>query len=489
MGQPSPEVVLQRAFDLGLLNERQMREVWNSIIGRNVSVDDLFHILVRREYLTNYQVSRLLKEDRESFFFGKYKVLYLVGTGTFAHVYRAVHQQTNQVVAIKRLRARFCDDPAQYNQFLREGRVGITLRHPNIVPIFDVVSEGKSHYLVMEFVEGRTLSEFVRICKKIEPLEATRLMCEITDALRYAFEAGVTHRDLKMSNVLVSSTGQAKLVDFGMAAIDESMMDGAADIVPGTRTIDYAALERATGVHKHDPRSDLYFLGCIYYHMLTGMPPFPESSDRMARQSRSRFNEVVPIGKLDPTISDSVVLVVNKAMKLDPQKRYQTPSAMLADLEIALRQIPLENAPSKIAVSEAQLAAAMPAATHSVMLVEPNSQLQEIMRNGLRHAGYRVLLTADPARAVKSFRQDFLIAECVVFNALDAGQAALDSFNEMGRDRRTGFIPAVLLLDHKHWELHKDAYTTANRVVVATPISMQQLVDTLNRLVAVPAKK
>jgi eukaryotic-like serine/threonine-protein kinase len=485
MAQPTPEDVLRRALDLGLLSERQMREAWAELGGHKVTVDDLCHILVRREFLTNYQVSRLLKEDRGSFFFGKYKVLYLVGTGTFAHVYRAAHQATGQVVAIKRLRSRFSEDPAQYNQFLREGRVGITLRHPNIVPIFDVVSEGKTHYLIMEFVEGRTLREFVKICKKIDPLEATNLMIEITDALRYAFEHGVTHRDLKMSNVLVSSSGQAKLVDFGLASIDENLVDGMADVLPSARTIDYAALERATGVPRGDTRSDIYFLGCIYYHMLTGAPPFPDTADRMERQSKSRFEDVKPIRKLNPGISDSVVLVINKAMKLDAQKRYQTPTAMLDDLKIAARQLPHETASR---AAETQLAATLPTAIHSVMLVEPNAQLQEILRNGLRHAGYRVLLTADPARALRSFRQDVLFAECVVFNTQEAGRGALDSFNELGKDKRTHFIPAVLLLDENHWQLRGDVQTAPHRVVLATPVSMKQLVDTLNQLL-VPAAK
>ena len=140
--------------------------------------------------LTNYQVERLLKGERTGYFFGHYRVLYLVGAGTFARVYCAVHQETGQVVAVKVLRKRFSENAVQAARFVREGQVGCSLRHPNIVPIYEVVSEGKIHFIVMEFIEGWNLREFVRIRKKLSAAEATRMMIGITDGLRYAFEHG-----------------------------------------------------------------------------------------------------------------------------------------------------------------------------------------------------------------------------------------------------------------------------------------------------------
>lgn len=264
MARPTAEMIAQRAFDLGLLSERHLQEVWGSFGSRAVDLDDFLQTLVRRELLTNYQVDRLVKGERGGFFFGDYKVLYMVGTGTFARVYRAVHKNTGQIVAVKALRNRFSDSPSQYGLFLREGELGRSLRHTNIVPIYEVHSTGHVHFLVMEFIEGRNLREFVKVRKLIEPAEATRLMIDVCRGLDYAFQQAVTHRDLRMSNVLVSSRGQAKLVDFGLASADEAMNGTFEFDMPTTRTIDYAALERATGVRKDDPRSDIYFAGCIY---------------------------------------------------------------------------------------------------------------------------------------------------------------------------------------------------------------------------------
>ena len=504
MGKPSAEELAQRAFDLGVLDERQLQEVWAYFGSRTVGVDQFVKFLLRREFLTNYQIERLRKDERTGFFFGEYKVLYLVGSGTFARVYRAVHRSTGQVVAVKVLRKRYSDNTTQYSQFVREGRLGCSLRHPNIVPIFEVFSRDKTHFLVMDFVEGQNLRDFVKIRKLVEPKEATRLMIGIVQGMRYAFEHGLTHRDLKMNNVLVSSQRQAKLVDFGLAAVDHNLADEALADLPNTRTIDYAALERATGVRKDDTRSDIYFLGCIYYHMLTGRPPLREVKDRVQRLSKNRFLEVKPIRKVDPMIPDSVALVVNKSLNLDPQRRYQSPGNMLTDLEIALKRLgetsqkdlqraapggsrPIQGQQNR---SRHTAATEPPQKQPSVMVVESNQQMQDIFRQGLKRAGWRVLLTIDPARALERFQVEPQgAADCVVLNAQELGKSALDVFNQFGEDAKTDYFPAVLLLDENQHHWKGRAKTADHRVVLPMPITMKQLRATLAKLVTAAASE
>jgi serine/threonine-protein kinase len=364
------------------------------------------------------------------------------------------------------------------------------LRQPNIVPIFEVVSEGKNHFLVMEFIEGRNLREFVRIRKKLDPLEATQMMIGITDGLRYAFEtARLIHRDLKMSNVLVSSRGEAKLVDFGLASMDETLTDDALADLPNTRTIDYAALERATGVRRDDVRSDIYFLGCIYYNMLTGRPPLIETRDRLLRLSKQRFLDVIPLRKLDPSIPASMGLVVTKAMMLDPEGRYQSPTAMLTDLRVAAKRL-AEGRPDADENGEggadgqatASTGVDAPSTGRAVMIVESDGHMQDIFRKSFKHAGYRVLVTADPGRAAGRFRQDAAVADCVLFSAQQIGRDALDMFNQLGEDKRTESVPAILLLNESQQPWKSQALTADHRIVLSMPLTMKQLRSSVEQL-------
>src|SRR5262249_7316421 len=142
--------------------------------------------------------------------------------------------------------------------------------------------------------EGGNLRDFLNIRKKLEPGEGMRLLEDAASAMAFAFSKGITHRDMKLTNVLISSQGQAKLVDFGLAGLygqaqqekDKSNVD---------RTVDYAGLENASGAPQNDIRSDIYFLGCVAYEMLTGTSPLEMTKDARARMNRERFLSVVPL--------------------------------------------------------------------------------------------------------------------------------------------------------------------------------------------------
>ena len=155
MAELSAEQIAQRAFDLDLLDHRAFQSISGD--AQHLDAAAFQQVLLRRELLTAYQMERLLRGDRGGFFFGKYKVLYQVGSGTFARVHRAVNRETEQVMAVKVLRNRFSSDAAKIEQFYKEAEVGQTLRHPNIVAIHEVGSERGSHYMVMEFVEGQAI--------------------------------------------------------------------------------------------------------------------------------------------------------------------------------------------------------------------------------------------------------------------------------------------------------------------------------------------
>ncbi|MGD9721827.1 MAG: protein kinase [Pirellulales bacterium] len=483
MVELSAEQIAQRAFDLNLIDERQLQEVWGQIGSRQLSGEEFQQLLLRRELLTNFQTEKLLQGDRNGFFYGDYKVLYLVGTGTFARVYRASHKNTGEIVAVKVLRRRFAEVPEQADRFQREGQMGATLKHPNIVPIKEVYSRGDLHFLVMTFVEGRNLREFIKIRKKFEHTQATRLIADVAAGLQYAFERGICHRDLKMSNILVSSRGQAMLVDFGLAAAEGHAADDETNS-PNPRTIDYAGLERATGVRKDDSRSDIYFLGCIYYHMLTGKPPLYETKDRIQRLSKTRFQEVESVQKVDPELPKFITAIVNRAMELNVDERYQSPGEMLADLKAAMEKLNEPYvAPPEPEEAPPEVAPPPPAPPkHTLMFVESNVQLQDVLRERLKSNGYRVLVTQDPERALSRFADGHRAADCVIFSTGELGEPALEAFNRFGENKQTGRIPAVLLLGEHQQDWKKRAKLTPQRVVMSMPIKLRQLREVLAKL-------
>lgn len=493
MSDPTAEQVSQRLFDLNLVDGRLLQEVLGSFGAQEPSTDDFVQALMRRELLTNYQVDRLLRGERGGYFYGDYKVQYLIASGTFARVYRAVNPKNGKVVALKVLRRRFSDDPKQTDQFLREGEMGKSLRHPNIVPIYEVHSINGNHFLVMEFVEGGNLRDLLRIRRKIDPKTAVQIASDVCAGLHYAFERGVNHRDLKLTNILFTSRMQGKLVDFGLAAADERFDDEKFAEESNQRTIDYAGLERATGVRKDDQRSDVYFIGCILYHMLTGQPPLTETRDRIQRLSKQRFLDAVPIHRADPSVPKSVAQVVNKAMELDAEKRYQSPGQMLVDLKIVAQRLADGKADAGgdeddgalgSAAERQRLAALLVPESQrkAIMFVESNAKMQDLFREGIKSCGYRVLLTSDPQRALDRFDTDQRTADCVVFSTGHLRQPALDAFRSFVTGEKTKQIPAVLLLGQKQQNVKPGVDLEQHHAVVAMPLKLRQLRDLLGKL-------
>ena len=487
----TPEKLGQRIVDAGLLDTRQMDSVWAELGTREARLDDLTSLLLRKELLTNFQVERLLKGERSGYFYGDYKVLYLVGTGTFARVYRSVHMKTGRIVAVKALRKRFREDENMTEQFVREGKVGMELRHPCIVPIYEVASK-PSPFLTMEFVEGRNLREFTRVRKKLEPVESLRIAVDILAGLTYAAEKGMTHRDLKMSNVLVTSRGRGKLVDFGLAGLQPSTT-GKDEESGNPRTIDYAGLERACGTRNNDPRSDLFFAGVILYNMLTGIPPLGETKDRLTRLSVGRYQNIKPLGAVEPGLPNRLVAFVMRSLELQPEKRYSTAAEMHEDakrLLIKLEAGELNDqeaadaaALQPEAIVEKKIASEQEGANHTVMVVESKTEMQDLLRERLKRHGYRVLIFSDPKRAINRFQEhDARVADCVMFCAPDLGEAAVDAFNEFGARSATKDIPAILFVDSRQGELTKTAQLADHRVLLSTPLKVRELRETLLKL-------
>jgi serine/threonine-protein kinase len=292
---------------------------------------------------------------------------------------------------------------------------------------------------------------------------------------------------MKLSNVLVTSKGEAKLVDFGLATIAETS-DNKLSASPNARSIDYVALERGTGVRKNDPRSDIYFAGCMLYNMLCGVGPLSETRDRLVRMSISRFQEIEPVNKLEPNLPIGIVSVVNKAMTLDPEERYQDPSDMLADLKRA--KIIMDKGEEETLAEEPEVETG-PAPSdpeegigRTVLFVESNSDMQNLLREHLKKRGYRVLITSDPTRAVQRVEDEARLADCVIFSTQDLGGTAVAAFNRLGDSETASQVPSVLLVDKRRKRLADAAQTNEHRVLLSMPLKMKELRVTLMKLLS-----
>jgi serine/threonine protein kinase len=484
------EELAQRMLDAGLIEDRQVESLWAELGTREVTFDDFTSLLLRKELLTNFQLDRILKGERAGYFYGNYKVLYLVGTGTFARVYRAVHLETGRIVAVKALRKRFREDRGMNEQFIREGKIGMQLRHPNIVPIYEVV-EHPAPALVMEFVEGRNLREFTRVRKKLSPLESMRVTVDILSGLTYAAGLNMTHRDLKMSNVLVTSRGKGKLVDFGLAGLQSVRPNAAGAEETNPRTIDYAGLERACGVKNNDPRSDLFFVGAILYNMVTGVSPIGETKDRMIRLSAARYQNIKPILHVDGTVPPRLAAFVMRAIELNAEKRFATASEMFEDAKRILARIeagdmsepdPAEVA-SPAAAATAEVLPDQEGQNKTLMIVESKIEMQDVLRERLKKYGYRVLVFSDPLRAINRFAEDITqTADCVIFSTQSLGTSSVEAFNEFGKREVSKHIPAILLVDPKQAHLVNEAKLAPHRAIVHAPLKVRELREVLKKL-------
>lgn len=301
------------------------------------AVPDALRLLERRQLLTTLQTRRIAKGNTEGLILGNYKLLYRNASGSFARVYRAATLDDSQIVAVKLLRERWAADPEHVSGFHREARICQKFQHPNIVPILDVGSEGSFHYFTMEFVEGGNLRDFIRIRKTLSPGEAARCLYEICSGLEYALELGVTHRDLKLTNVLMSTEGIARLVDFGLAGADSPSIVGTSDDVH--RALEYASLERGTNAPNNDPRSDLFFAGAIMYELLSGESPWPRTRDREERKQLSRYTNTPPVISVRPNLPSCVSNIVDTLMQIGPSDRYQSATEAKADLKAAMLEL------------------------------------------------------------------------------------------------------------------------------------------------------
>lgn len=351
----------------------------------------LLKALERQHLLTSYQVSKLCTDEDDPLVLGDCKLMYQNASGSFARVFRGSRIPSGEIVGLKVLRTRYLDDPQSIAHFHREAELCMKLKHKNIVPIYSVDTEGDNHFFTMEFVEGGNLRDFANIRGKFQPADLLRCAADMTEGLEYALSKGMTHRDFKLSNVLMSSKGVAKLVDFGLAGDDDSSGDG------DVQAVEYATLEKHTGAPRNDPRSDLFFLGAVLYELATGTSPYPPTKSLEDRKMFARYSGIRPVRRADPNINPHVADIIDRLLKIIPQERYQSATELLVDLRAALKALG-ESTPEVETSQTPRLS--------TVLCVEYRVKQQDMLRDYLSKHGFRVLMLTAWDRALTRIKNN-----------------------------------------------------------------------------------
>ncbi|WBB57880.1 Stk1 family PASTA domain-containing Ser/Thr kinase [Streptomyces sp. WMMC500] len=298
---------------------------------------------------------------------GRYELGQVLGRGGMAEVYLAHDTRLGRTVAVKTLRADMARDPSFQARFRREAQSAASLNHPAIVAVYDTGEDyidGVSiPYIVMEYVDGSTLRELLHSGRKLLPERTLEMCTGILQALEYSHRSGIVHRDIKPANVMLTRTGQVKVMDFGIARAmgDSGMTMTQTAAVIGTAQ--YLSPEQAKG-EQVDARSDLYSTGCLLYELLTGRPPFVGDSPVAVAYQHVR-EEAQPPSTFDPEVTPEMDAIVMKALVKDPDYRYQSADEMRADIDAALEGLP-------VAATAAMGAAGFPGDTPTTAMAPQN---------------------------------------------------------------------------------------------------------------------
>jgi serine/threonine protein kinase len=328
---------LKAVMRSGLLDRKQLEEVLRALPdGRREDPEFLADYLVKGGRLSRFQARKLLQGKTRGLILSHFQVLAPIGRGGMSTVYLARDSHRDgALVALKVLppkRAR--QEERVLARFRREMEMCQRVAHPNVAQTFEAGEEHGVCYIAMEFIPGRSLYRLVLEDGPLSVPRAARLFAEVAAGLDHAHRRGLIHRDLKPSNIMVTPNDHAKVLDLGLAIMeDEGPVDrtivGGRGYVVGT--MDYIAPEQAEDAAKVDPRSDIYGLGCTLYFALTGGPPFP-GGNSLQKIMRHRTEEPVPVWQLNPAVPHGFLCLLNRMMAKKPEQRFESANQACQEL-------------------------------------------------------------------------------------------------------------------------------------------------------------
>jgi serine/threonine protein kinase len=360
-----------------VLTPDQLNEISRKLLPSLQDPKALARELIRRGWLTPFQVNQLFQDRGLDLLLGPYLLLERLGEGGMGQVFKAKHRHMERVVAIKLIRKKHLSKPEAVQRFQREIQAVAKLSNPHVVMALDAQCDGDTHFFVMEYVDGADLLNIVRKNGPQPVAQACEYMRQAALGLQHAHERGMVHRDIKPSNLLVSrQDGVVKILDMGLARVgDDLITEGPGEQLTQVGrlmgTPEYMAPEQAINAHGADIRADLYSLGCTFYYLLAGRPPFAEGT-AVDRILKHQTETPVPVEQRRPDVPPPVAAVVARLLAKKPQDRYQTPAELAAVLGALLRPSPAPAQPVRPAAAP-QAVLAPPRAVAVAAAVPPHA--------------------------------------------------------------------------------------------------------------------
>lgn len=261
---------------------------------------------------------------------GRYLIQSLVGVGGMANVYRGIDEKTGNAIAVKVLKEEFLDNEELVRRFKNESKAISILNHPNIVKVYDVSVTDRLQYIVMEYVDGITLKEYLKQRGgALTWKETVHFATQVLAALQHAHSKGIIHRDVKPQNIMLLADGSIKMMDFGIARFSRAQSQTVSDKAIGS--VHYISPEQAKG-DKTDARTDIYSVGVMLYEMLSGRLPF-DGDGAVSIAIMQISDKAKPLAQVAPNVPEGLRQITEKAMEKDPAKRYQSAQEMLEAIE------------------------------------------------------------------------------------------------------------------------------------------------------------
>lgn len=358
----------ERIIAIGLVTEADLFEVEENWESPPESVEEFANELVRQKKITKYQAKLVYNAKDQSIILGNYLILDKLGAGGMGQVYLAKHRRMGRLVAIKVLSTKIKKE-STIARFQHETQAASRLSHPNIVAAFDAGEADGVHYLVMEYAKGADLKHIIQSRGPLAVAEAVDYVRQVALGLAYAHQEGIIHRDIKPSNLLLGDDHVIKVLDLGLARIDDDNSDEGRNRLTTTGsvmgTMDYMAPEQAVDAKRADARSDIYSLGCTFYYLLTGEIPY--ACDALIQKILAHRSGPIPdLRTKRSDVPAGIVAAFEKMVAKDPAARFQT----MSEVAEALQPV-RELQPVPVAAVVAMPAVAVPAAAMSPAAMSP----------------------------------------------------------------------------------------------------------------------